>query len=95
MISCYTLLAVYLSTSGALNVSNLDHSYFLLKRDGEVYGSVEYVDKGRETVDTYGVSLKHQFSPSKLANDTTTVDVCEVKGKKYHGVFNHFEAPLK
>lgn len=91
MISCYTLLAVYLSSAGALDVPNLDHSYFLLKRDGEVAGQIRA--DGVEY--TYLVSTAKQFKPHDSGNDVTTVDKCEIKEKTYYGAFNQFKAPLK
>lgn len=91
MISCYTLLAVYLSSAGALDVQNLDHSYATLKRDGSVYGQIKY--DGVE--DTYVITSTKQFQPHDFENDVTTTDECKIKGKTYYGAFNRFGAPLK
>lgn len=91
MISCYALLAVYLSSAGALDVANLDHSYVELKQNGSVFGQIKYDD----VVDTYSVTATNQFEAHDYGNDTTTVDKCEIKGITYYGAFNHFKAPLK
>lgn len=94
MISCYTLLAVYLSSAGALDVPNLDHAYASLKKDNVVYGQVSYSKNGRTFEDTFLIDSKPK-SPHKFNNDETTVDKCETKGKVYFGAINHFEMPLK
>lgn len=91
MISCYALLAVYLSIAGALDVDNLDHSYAELKQTNSVLGRIKYDD----VEDTYAISSSNDFIAYSGAGNTTTVDKCELKGKTYYGAFNRFKAPLK
>lgn len=91
MISCYTLLAVYLSSAGALDVYNLDHSYVLLKRNRVVSGEITYVKNGLQYKDTYMIVDKDVIAKDKNANEELVLDKCEVNKKAYYGVFNHEE----
>jgi hypothetical protein len=90
MISCYSLLAAYLSQAGALDVQNLDHSYYLLKHDNAVSGKVEYEKNGRKYSDTYIVIDKRIVTDSK-PGEHKILDECEVKKNEYYGIFNHEE----
>lgn len=69
MISCYALLAVYLSSAGTLNVEHLNRLYDQLKQDG----IVQYIE-GREG--------RYRLSVSTSPYD---LDQCEIRGKVYTG----------
>lgn len=76
MISCYTLLAVYLSTAGSLEIPLLDHSYSALKDNANIELRLE-TEKGKFHI---------MIDPiPKYSNNNTQVDACQVKKVTYYG----------
>ncbi len=85
MLSCYTLLAIYLSTTGSLNAEFLEQSYSALNRTGAVAFKVSYA-KNQNNVSLGTILINTSAKKAKNKDGAeVTVDKCDLKGKTYYG----------
>lgn len=75
LMSCYTLLAVYLSQAGNLEATNLEEMYTSLQKYGYTNAIV------------YGKSVMYKFEVTDQKREG--YEECHVGDKTYYGKFNY------